>query len=100
METNRFRSGPVKLPSIDEIQESDLNPVIHEHLRWMLLSAFGATDEREPELPKGLSVPRLDLVIGLRWACGVFIDVVENSDMSRERKLKFLGVGIRGFLDA
>jgi len=56
------------------------------------------TADRNPAIHNpGLTA---ESVIALRWACGVFIDTVENSDMSRDRKIKFLGVGVRAFLAA
>jgi hypothetical protein len=84
----------VKLPQVGEIDLESLNPAVHEEIRWTFATVFGDSDEPKPKLPAGLSVPLLDQVIGLRFACQVFIEVVENSDLPKEKKRRTYWVSV------
>ena len=94
------QNKPVKLPRVGEIDPETLNPVVYENIRWTFAKVFGESEEPKPTVPAGLSVPLLDEVIGLRWACQFFIDTVEGSDLPRDKKIGLLGFGVRKFLAA
>lgn len=98
MDSNQPKT--VKLPRPGEIDPETLNPVVYEQIRWAFATVFGDSDEPEPKFPAGLSVPVIDQVIGLRWACQHFVEVVERSNTPDKYKAELLGFGIRKFLEA